>query len=132
VEESSQPLNVHKVSDVRQMEMHAFEPNSVEVKITVSKFQRYDQILVELIQTGGESLHSEIHKLINSIWNCKTGCCNYRGIPLLLDAYKIVSSILLSRLRPYIKILGIISVGFCITDEILKKKEYNEQHISYS
>jgi hypothetical protein len=28
-----------------------------------------DQILAELIQAGDEILKSEIHKLINSIWN---------------------------------------------------------------
>jgi hypothetical protein len=28
-----------------------------------------DQILAELIQAGGETLWSEIYKLINSIWN---------------------------------------------------------------
>jgi hypothetical protein len=28
-----------------------------------------DQILAELIQAGGNTLHSEIHKLINCIWN---------------------------------------------------------------
>jgi hypothetical protein len=28
-----------------------------------------DQILAELIQTGHETLNSNIHKLINSIWN---------------------------------------------------------------
>jgi hypothetical protein len=28
-----------------------------------------DQILAELIQAGGETLHSEIRKLFNSIWN---------------------------------------------------------------
>jgi hypothetical protein len=27
------------------------------------------QILAELIQAGSETLHREIHKLINSIWN---------------------------------------------------------------
>jgi hypothetical protein len=30
-----------------------------------------DQILAELIQTGGETLLSAIHKLINSTWNKK-------------------------------------------------------------
>jgi hypothetical protein len=30
-----------------------------------------DEILAELIQAGGEILHSKIHKLINSIWNKK-------------------------------------------------------------
>jgi hypothetical protein len=28
-----------------------------------------DKILVELIQAGGNTLCSEIHRLINSIWN---------------------------------------------------------------
>jgi hypothetical protein len=28
-----------------------------------------DQILTELIQAGGNTLRSEIHKLINFIWN---------------------------------------------------------------
>jgi hypothetical protein len=28
-----------------------------------------DEIPAELIQAGGETLRSEIHKLINSIWN---------------------------------------------------------------
>jgi hypothetical protein len=45
-----------------------------EVEITTAKFKRYkssgiDQISAHLIQTGGESLWSEIHKLVDSIWN---------------------------------------------------------------
>jgi hypothetical protein len=59
-----------------------------------------DQIPAELIQTGGNTLCSEIHKLINCIWKKeelpeqwkesiivliykkgdKTDCSNYRGI----------------------------------------------------
>jgi hypothetical protein len=49
VEEFSQVLNVRRVSCVKQMEMHTFEPSSFEVEVDVAKFQRYDQILVELI-----------------------------------------------------------------------------------
>jgi hypothetical protein len=33
------------------------------------KYPGSGQILVELIQAVGETLWSEIHKLINSIWN---------------------------------------------------------------
>jgi hypothetical protein len=44
------------------------------VEIAFAKFKKYkspgsDQILVELIQAGGEILLSEIHKLIHSVWN---------------------------------------------------------------
>ena len=66
-------------------------------------------------------LRSEIHKLINSIWNKeelpeewkesitapiykkgdKTDCSNSRGISLLSTTYKILSDILLSMLTPY-------------------------------
>jgi hypothetical protein len=78
------------------------------------------QIPAELIQAGGETLHSEIHKLIMLIWNKeelphqwkesivvtihkkgdKTDCSNYRGISLLSTSYKVLSNILLSRLIP--------------------------------
>jgi hypothetical protein len=33
------------------------------------RFPGTDQILVELIQGGGKTFSSEIHKVINSIWN---------------------------------------------------------------
>jgi hypothetical protein len=85
------------------------------------------QIPEELIQAGSEPLRSEIHKLINFIWNEKelpdqwkesiivpvhkkgdeTDCSNYRGISLLLTSYTILSNIFLSMLSPYIdKIAG--------------------------
>jgi hypothetical protein len=75
----SQLLNVHNVSDVRQIEVHTAEPlvpgpSRLEVDIPIVKLNNSespgsDQIPVELIQTGGEILLSEIHKLINSVWN---------------------------------------------------------------
>jgi hypothetical protein len=72
-------LNVHGVHDVRQMDTHTAEPlvpdpSLVEVEIVIGKLKSYkspgtDQIPTELIKAGGETLYSDIHKLICSIWN---------------------------------------------------------------
>jgi hypothetical protein len=71
-------LNVHDVSDVRQIEMHTAEPlvpgpGHLEVEIYISKLKKYkspgiDQIPAGLYQEGGETLVSVVHKLITSIW----------------------------------------------------------------
>jgi hypothetical protein len=94
-----------------------------------------DLTLAELIQLEGETLYFKIYKPVNSTSNkkelpqqwkeslivplCKNGnktdCSNYKGIPLLSTSYKISFNILLSRLSP----LGIITVGFDITDHLL-------------
>jgi hypothetical protein len=138
-----QLLNVHGVNDVRHTEIHTAkplvpEPSSFEVEIAIEKLKRYkspgiDQIPAELIQAAGNTLHSEIHKLINCMWSKeelpeqwkesiivpiykkgdKTDCSNYRGISLLSTSYKILSNILLSRLTPYVdKIIGDHQCGF--------------------
>jgi hypothetical protein len=75
----SQLLNVHNVSDVRQIEVHTAEPlvsgaSRLEVEIAIEKLKKYkspgsDQIPGELFQAGGEILLSAIHKLVNSVWN---------------------------------------------------------------
>jgi hypothetical protein len=72
-------LNVHRVSDVRQREIHTskplvLEPSTLEVEIAILMLKKYkslgiEQFPAELIPTGGETLHSEIHKPIHSIWN---------------------------------------------------------------
>jgi hypothetical protein len=69
---------VHRVSDIRQIEIHTTEllvpdRSTFEVEIAIAQLKRYkspgsDQILAELIQAGGE-IWSEIHKLIDSIWS---------------------------------------------------------------
>jgi hypothetical protein len=60
-------FNVHRVSGVRQIEIHTAEPlvpdpSSFEVEIAIAKLKSYkspgiDHILAELIQAGGEILH---------------------------------------------------------------------------
>jgi hypothetical protein len=116
----SQSLNVHNVSDVRQIEVHMAEslvpgPSRFEVEIAIVKLKKYkssgsDQIPAELIQAGGEMLLSANHKLINSVWNKeelsdqwkksiiltihkkddKTDSNNYRGMSLLSTSYTII------------------------------------------
>jgi hypothetical protein len=113
-------------------------PSASEFEVAIGKPKRYkspgvDQIPAEVIQAGGETLRSEIHKLIKLIWNKeklphrwkesimvpihkkgdKTDCNNYRGISLLSTSYNILSSILLARLTPYAEeIMGDHQCGF--------------------
>jgi hypothetical protein len=61
----SQLLNVHRVSDIRQIEIHTAEllvpdPSPFEVEIAIEMLEEYKlsdsgQILAELIQAGGET-----------------------------------------------------------------------------
>jgi hypothetical protein len=50
------------------------QPRAFEIKLTIEELLRHksprtDQIPAELIKTMGKTISSEIHKLINSIWN---------------------------------------------------------------
>jgi hypothetical protein len=136
-----------------------YNPSPFEVEIAIAKLKKYklpssDRILTELIQVGGETLQSKIHKLINSIWNKeklpnrwkepiivpvhkkgdKTDCSTYRGMSLLPASYKILYNILLSRLSPYIdEITGAHQCGFRHNRSLFafvtywrKKWQYNE------
>jgi hypothetical protein len=107
-----QLLNVQGPGGIRQTEIHTAEPfvpepSAGEVEVAIRKLKRYkapgsNRIPAQLIQAGGETLHSEIHKLIMLIWNKeelphqwkesivpihkkgdKTDCSYYRGISLL-------------------------------------------------
>jgi hypothetical protein len=96
------------------MQIYTVEPliphlSPLEVEIAIAKLKRYkspssDQILAELIQAGGATVQSEIHKLINSVWSkeelpdqrkesiivpiygkgSKPDCRNYRSVSLLI------------------------------------------------
>jgi len=125
----SQLLNVHRVNYVRQTEIHTSEPlvpepSAFDVEMASEKLKKKhksqgtDKIPAQLIIVGDRTIHSEIHKLINSIWSKKelpeewkesiivsnynkgdkTGCSNYKRISLLSSTFKILSNILLSRL----------------------------------
>jgi hypothetical protein len=72
-------LNVQGIKDFKQIEMHtaeqlAPEPSCFEVESGIERVKIYkspdiDQILAELFKTRVNTLHSEIHKLINLICN---------------------------------------------------------------
>jgi hypothetical protein len=126
----SQLLNVHEVNDVTQTEIHTSEPlvpdpSALEAEIAIENLKRHkfpgiDEIPVELIKEGGRKIRFEINKFINSFWNKeewpkewkesiiipvykkegKTDCSIYSGISLLSTTYRILPSILLSRLTP--------------------------------
>jgi hypothetical protein len=138
------------------------QPSASEVEVAIGKLKRYkspgaDQIPAELIQAVGETLRSEIHKLIKLIWNKeelphqwkestvvpthkkgdKTDCSNYRGISLLSTSYKILSNILLARLTPYAdEIIGAHQCGFrrnrSTTDQIFCIRQILEKKREYN
>jgi hypothetical protein len=60
--------------DIHTSEPLLPEPSLLEVEIAIGKLKRHkslgtDQILAKLIKVGRETLCSEVHKLISSIWN---------------------------------------------------------------
>jgi len=72
-------LSAVHCADVRQTKIHTAEalvpePSALEVEMAFEKLRRHklpgvDQIPAEFIKTGGRTFRSEIHKLVNSIWN---------------------------------------------------------------
>ena len=75
----SQLLNVRGVNNVRHIATHTAvplvpDPSAFDFEMATEKLKRHkapgtDQIPAELIKARGRTMRSEIHKLINSIWN---------------------------------------------------------------
>jgi hypothetical protein len=145
------------------------DPRPFVVEIAIEKLKRYtspgsNQILAELIQAGCEILHSKIHELITSIWNTeklpdqwkesiiipvhkkgdKTDCGNiggYHYYQFRTKFYRIFFS--QGSVHMLMRLLGIISVGFDVTDQLLirssafvkywrRNGSTIRQHVSYS
>jgi len=138
-----QLLNVYGENYVSQTEIHTAEPlmpdlSAFEFELAIRELKSHklpgiDQIPAELIQVGGRTISSEIHKLNTYIWKeeelpeewkesiivpvynkgDKTDCSNYRGISLLPTMYKILSNMLPSSLTPSAEeIIGDHECGF--------------------
>jgi hypothetical protein len=151
-----QLLNVHDVSDVRQIELHTAEllvpgPSRLEVEIAIAKLKKY-------IKAGSEILLSSIHKHIKSVLNKKELLEIYQFtksvtklIVIIIVGYycyqlhtKFLSNILLSRLVPYIdEIIWDHQCGFrrnrstteeifCIRQILEEGGNTTRQYISYS
>jgi hypothetical protein len=61
-------------TQMRATEPFVPEPSAPEVEVATENLKTYKspgvhQIPAELIQAGGETLRSEIHKLVKLIWN---------------------------------------------------------------
>jgi hypothetical protein len=105
-----------------------------------------DQIPAELIEAGGETLRSDIHKLIKFIWkeeelpyqrresivvpihkNCnETDCSNYRSISLLSTSYKVLSNFfVLDHQCGFRRTISTTDQIFYIRQILEKKWEYN-------
>jgi hypothetical protein len=67
-------VNGVRWSDLHGTEQLVPESSTFEVDTAVEKWKRYKSLSVHQIsalsiQAGGRTLHSEIHKLMNSAWN---------------------------------------------------------------
>ena len=103
-------MNVQRVNEVRQTELHTAEPllpepSAFRFELVIEKLKSHkslgiDQIPGEMINAGGRTIRTDIHKGLTSFWNKeelpekwkesiivpvyrkgdKTDCSNYRGI----------------------------------------------------
>ena len=74
MEEPPHGVKVVKHTEIHTVEPLVPEPSACQVEMAIGKLKSHkspgtDQIPTELIKAGGRTFRSEIHKLINSIWN---------------------------------------------------------------
>ena len=137
------------------------EPSQEEIEkaiwnLKTNKAPGEDNIITGLIKNAGRELKERLHTLICVIWRHekmpddwrvglivpifkkgdKMKCENYRGITLLNVAYKILSSIILERLKEYPEeILGEYQCGFRpqrrTTDQIFVVRQILEKFYAH-
>ena len=141
---------------------HVIEaPTIAEVRTAIQRLKNnksagLDNIPAELFKFGGDSLADHLHQIIDKIWTEetwieqwnnswinpihkkgeKTLCSNYRGISILNVAYKIFSTILCERLKPYLNnIIGSYQCGFrpgkSTTDQIFTLRRLLEKTLEF-
>jgi hypothetical protein len=144
-------LNVHGVNDVRQTEIQTAQPlvpedNAVEFEMATKKLKSHkpsdiNQKQAELIQAGGRAIISEIHTLIDSIWNKEELPEEWKEsiIVLYLFIRAIKHTVMILKAYHFCqlhikfyptffcygylhmqgKLLRIFNVGFCVTGKLL-------------
>jgi len=134
----NQPTQVEVEENLNTVEQRLDEPTLEEVERAVNMLKNRkapgeDAIVAELLKEGGKELMIRLKRLVDNIWKqeeipvtwhtsvlCpvhKKGdamvCQNYRGISLLNTCYKLVSNIILNRIKPYTReIIGEYQAGF--------------------
>jgi hypothetical protein len=118
----------------------AFETDLAAENLKTHKSPGTDHIPAEVIKAGGRTIHSEIHKLINSIWNKEELPRSGRSRSLYLSIRKVKKQFAViieayhfrhlrtkfyptscsqGSLHMWRKLLGIISVDFDTTCQLL-------------
>ena len=102
----SQLLNVHRVNEVRQTEIHTAEPlvpepSAFEVELAIGKLKSHkssgiDQIPEELIKAGGRIIRYEIQNLLFLFGITRTYLRNGRSRSLYLSVRRAIKQIVVS------------------------------------
>ncbi|KAI5715018.1 hypothetical protein M8J77_009060 [Diaphorina citri] len=160
--ETESDVNGESTHEIRENNEEIEEPTLREVKDAIDNMKNgkspgEDGIPVEIFKYGGEGIKRYIHKLIILIWRKETipkewneavvvplhkkgdklECNNYRGISLLNTTYKILSKIILKRLKRYEnEIIGDHQAGFVkersTVDQIFAFKEIVSKYWEYN